>query len=206
MLGFKRGGQELELVHAGLWIRCELPEWGAIRRGHVHLVRRTEQGGGGVDWRRVELSRHPLTVETGRGELPGEIEELVTDALAVVELRFYRFAELGVVSELDESQAAFRRRVIGLLQPQLHERLERLREAPRADAAVQADGRREREEIAQAVARVAGSLQERVLGLGPDTVTKAEVGWLIAPAGYSLETVTDRELMVSGAPKTVTSR
>ena len=114
-------------LHAKLWLSVDLGDWAVRRSGHLHLVRT----GDDLRWRPVDLARHPLQPRPdGASASVDEITALLLEGLELLDLRFYRIAEIGLVSELGEGRDDFRRRAFGLLRAQVQIRIDSISGRP----------------------------------------------------------------------------
>jgi hypothetical protein len=186
-------------VHARLWLDVELSDWQERRSGHLRLVRPVKGG----EWRAADLAGHALRVAHGEElELTAdEIEQELRSWFDRHPLRFYRFSQLGAVSEVGEGLDEFRRRVMGSLQPEVRRRLEevdagapslmpwrrRAREARRGNA---------RRELAAGVAELSNRIEELAIEDAPAAVRRAEAGLLLVAAGVDLAPRHARDLMI----------
>lgn len=191
------------LLHAALWLAVDLEAWRVRRSGHLHLVR--EPGAGELEWREIDVSRHPLRVARATPEADvADVEGTLRRALEQRCLHLYRIPTLGLVSEIGEGREDFRRRVTGLLRPELQRRVgeigaqtesrlpwrRRAAERSRADAT---------NRLAAEVAGLAGSIEDVEL---PDLtlhIRRAEVGVLLVAPGVRLEAPRHRSLMIESA-------
>lgn len=187
-------------LHASLWINVDLVDWSARRSGHLHLIRADADSG----WRLVDLAGHPLQQHREvPAATPEEIAPLLSTALASWDLRFFRIAELGLVSELGEGRDDFRRRALGLLRPQVQARVDELSGENRRGLSWFRRSRKPdvedaRVRMAAILARLADSIEERAVADVAAAVSRAELGTLMVPDGVTLRPPRYRELMVSG--------
>jgi len=189
-LGEDSGGAPVRrLLHAHVWARLEVREWGERRELHLHLV---AEPGRELAWRPVDLSRRPLRRAAGaEPPLPAGVEGSLRRLLADRRAILWRSPDLGLVSEPDEPLEAFRSRVLALARPALGRRLEEVRSArpPRLPWRRRVWARRlaaRREELAAALHRMAARLERREVELAGAGALRVEVGWLLLPAGVEL--------------------
>jgi hypothetical protein len=194
----KEGGALTSYLHGALWLMVEVAEWGIRREAHVHAVRPL----GGGEWRPVDLSRHALSPSSWEPVRPPSAE-IAAELVAWFQgrpLRLYRLPALDSVSELGETPDDFRRRMLGLLRPELEERSRSLRSRPvsvwpwrrRAERA-----RRERfkHSIAGEIGELVAEVEE---WLSPDptsVIRRLEVGVMLVGEGIALAAPARKDLM-----------
>lgn len=187
-----------QCLHAALWLSVAIDEWQVRRSGHLHLIREPDQ----VDWREVDLARHPLRpAPLGYETSPVELEQELRRGLARMPLQLYRMAGIGLVSEIGEGMDDFRRRATGLLRPELQRRIATIvgepvdgAHVPRGDA----DRRQvdEKGRLAAELAGIAGSIEAIELLDATEHIRRAQVGLLLVAPGVRLETPRHRALMI----------
>jgi hypothetical protein len=180
------------LLHAAVWLVIDLEEWGVRREGHLHLVRPVEGG----PWRSVDLARHPLRRlpdEEASGWASPAIAEELLRWLRGGPLRFFRIPSLEAVSELGESEAAFRSRILGYLAPEVTRRIGAARAAETPGRwpwgrrrRTEARQRRDDESMASQVAALAGRVETLAAEDRHVAVRSIEVGLLFVPPGCEL--------------------
>ena len=164
----------------------DLTDWGERRRGHLRMIRAPD----GPRWRPADLVRHPMRAVPGRTD-EVDLDRLVGELSAELRrrgLRFHRIPELGVVSEFGDDESAFRRRVLGVLRPELQRRAEEVGEAPgrlppcwRRRAAEA--GRRSQIELASRLSGLVESMETIECEDPWSSVQRVELGVLLIPEG-----------------------
>lgn len=183
--GAPSGSAEWAYGHVRLWVRLVIEPWVVVREGHLHLVRPLASGG---SFAVVDLSRRPLVVVPDRMEPEGLREQIAASIemwLRAWRPTFWRLPELDVVSELGESEARFRRRVQGVLHPELQRHLDHLQAPPLSRLPSRRRSQLERrrvarEQIAGALSRVMGPLEPWTVEDAVNCVRSLEAGLLLA--------------------------
>jgi hypothetical protein len=192
-----------QLLHASLWLAVDLEAWQVRRSGHLRLVH--EPGADELDWREVDVSRHPLrTVRRTPETDVADLEANLRRALERRCLRLYRIPALGLVSEIGEGREDFRRRSTGLLRPEVQRRVaeinaETTSRLPWRRRAVERRRADATSRLAAEVAGLAGSIEDVEL---PDLtlhIRRAEIGILLVAPGVRLEAPRHRSLMIESA-------
>ncbi len=188
------------LVHAHLWVRVDLAEWGVVRQGHLHLVRPASHCG---DWRVVDLAGHPVCL--WRGQCPDVALDSVEPELAAWltrhALSFYRVSKLAAVSELGEGIDDFRRRVLAGVGGELRSRLEKTESAlsprlPWRRRPGEPERARRRRRLACDVARLSQDIEHLTIEDPVAAIVHGEAGVLLVAAGTRLPSPTSRDLMI----------
>lgn len=188
------------LVHAHLWMKVDLAEWGVVRQGHLHLVRATANSG---DWKMVDLAGHP--VRLWRGQCPevrlDSVESELAAWLVRSALSFYRVSKLAVVSELGEGIDDFRRRVLAGVGRELRSRLEETESAPSSQLPWQRrpeepERARSRRQLAFGVAGLGQDIEQLTVEDPVATIVHGEAGLLLVGAGIHLPSPASRDLMI----------
>lgn len=185
-------GDALDHIHVRVWVRVEAEPWHVVREAHLHLVRPLDRGGSSFS--SVDLSRSPLRPSPGRVEPEGFRERALAEYQAWLRgwrPRLWRAPELGMVSEIGDTEAGFRRRVLRLLQPELEREIERARSAPPSRLPwrrrrAERERQLAREEMAARLAGLAASLETWEAPSGESAVRSAEAGLLAIPPGLRI--------------------
>lgn len=185
-------------LHASLWLAVDLDDWAVRRSGHLHLVTSDEDS----RWRAVDLARHPLRPQPEVDQ--ATVDDMTTrllEGLASWDLRFFRIADLEIVSELGEGRGDFRRRAMGLLRPEIQSRIDRISGQPTSRLPWRRHSQeREREaartRLASALGSLADSIEERRVPDVAAVVRSVELGTLLVPEGVMLHRARHRELMI----------
>jgi hypothetical protein len=181
-----------EVYHARLWLSVEVSEWGCRRQAHLHLVRAPDRED--ASWQRVDLAHHPLRSDPHPAPSPAAVDRIIGSLTTWLEswcLELYRQPDVGLVSELGESRADFRRRLRTAMGPEMQRRIQMLEAAPRP--ALPWRRRRAatkvaafREQLAGTVSAVTERLDVRRLADPVTAVREAVVGILRLPSGTQL--------------------
>jgi hypothetical protein len=183
--GSRSGSTERAYGHVRVWVRLPIEPWGVVREGHLHLLLPLASD---ASFSVVDLSRRPLVAIPSRKEPEGLRAQLTTASEAWLRAwrpTFWRLPELGLVSELGETEDGFCRRARGLLRPELQRRLDRLHATPLPRLPWRRRSeldrrRRVSEELTGAVARVMGGLETWTADGAIDRVCSLESGLLVA--------------------------
>jgi hypothetical protein len=182
-------GRTTRFLHAKLWVVAELEAWGERREGHLHVVSEIDSD----RWSTVDLSDHPLRAAARYDDMPSfrQLELELRRWLDEWRLRFYASPALALVSEIGEDRDDFRRRVAGLIRPELQRRLDGLSHGarPRLPWRRRKAGQRRAElraEMVEELARLLAGIEELELSGGAGAVRRAEAGVLVVAEGVTL--------------------
>jgi len=163
-------------------------------------------GGGrnGEEWRRVDLTSHPLqrVVSEEVPPVPDWVDREVREWLDDFEVEFLRSSELGIVSELWESEDEFRVRLRGMLRPEVRRQIEELNTVspsrlPWRRTAAATAGKESKQRLANGMSRLVGDLEKRhVRGIAEFT-RGVEVRVLLVPASFRLQNQPRLERMIN---------
>ncbi len=150
----------------------------------------------------MDLAGYPLRPKPN---MPGaDVDEMrphVMEGLESLDLRFFRIADLGLVSELGEGREDFRRRAMGLLRPELQSRIDSVIEQPISKWPWRGNSQQRKREsarnrMAAELATLANSIEEFQVTDVAGALSRAEVGTLLVPGGAELAPPRYRDLMV----------
>lgn len=196
-------GAKIAHLHIQMWLVLKLEDWDVQRSAHVHFMRPLGGDKYGEEWRRVDLTSHPLQrVESAEiPPIPEWIEESVTEWIDELEVEFFRAPNLGLVSELWESADEFRLRIRGMVRPEVQRQIEKSNAASRSRfqwrRAAAAKARKEsKERLADGMSTMVGGLERRRLRGFSDFTRGVEVRVLLLPEGYHLQNLPRRERMI----------
>ncbi len=171
--------------HATVWAHLAAPEWDEQLELHVQLVaqRRDELW----EWRRIDLSRRPLSVQPvgelrcpADDEVPVQAVHFLREWLAGHRVTLHRSRELGMTSAPWETRDSFRRRVLAAAKKPVRDALQR--------------GVRGREVGAAALSKVADGIVAVELALESAQPLRVTFGLLVLPSLRTLEEVRPGEL------------
>lgn len=181
-----------EVDHAQLWLSVEISEWSCRREAHLHVARDPHRED--ASWQRIDLAHHPLRSDANPAPPPAVVDRIIGSLTMWLEswcLELYRQPDVGLVSELGESRADFRRRLRTAMGPEMQRRIQALETAPRAAlpwrrrrAATQVAAARE--QLAETVSTVTDRLEVRRIADPVAAVREAVIGVLRVPPGREL--------------------
>jgi hypothetical protein len=190
-------------LHMRMWLLLRLEDWDVQRSTHLHFMRPLGGDRYGENWRRVDLTSHPLqrVVSAEIPPIPEWIEESVTEWIDELEVEFFRAPNLELVSELWESEDEFRQRIRGMVRPEVRRQIEELNTVspsrfPWRRAAAATARKESKERLADGISRLVGGLERRRVRGFSNFTRCVEVRVLLVPEGYRLQSQPRRERMI----------
>lgn len=183
-------GGGVALVHAAVWTRLEVPEWGEAWEVHLQLVGLEDEPA--WTWWPVDLSGRPLSASPPSGlrtppepKLPEGALSGLARWLQSTRMEVFRSPETGLVSGVGEDLGTFRSRVLAAARP--------------AVLAAKDTGGEALAEAAKVLHVLASSMERRELVLDGGSMTRVQAGLLVVPSLEGLRPAgPPRDPMVSG--------
>jgi hypothetical protein len=196
--------EEIAHLHVQLWLALHFEDWDVLRSAHVHFLRPLDGDSRSEEWRRVDLTSHPLQRVASEEirPVPAWAEHEVREWVDDLDLEFFRSSELGLVSDIWESEDEFRHRLRGMLRPAVRRQIEELNaispfRIPGRRTADLAAQQKSKERLAEGMSTLVGDLEKRrVHGLARFT-RGVEIGMLLVPPDFRPPNRPRRERMIN---------